>query len=369
MAGARHPAATCRGHIYWRRLDREADEFALLPNFRLPTLIHTRSPTSSGCTRSRTRTRCGWPPGRRQAYGCRDGRPGEVRTRIGHFVKRVWVTEGIRPGVVACPTTLAAGGCTRTAGLDRWSSASCASRSHDDGDARSTRFTARGRSRATTPTAAGLVERRRRAPEPDLPGAAGPDQRHALLAPEGARRTRRDRTIATATSRLTPPVAPHLPGMARGNTAGARARRPAPPLVARPPAQAGGAGVPLREAMNSHRTILAAVVVTAVLHLLLWMAGARGWVSSGFAAAAILAAAWGLILAVALLSSRRIDTLEGELKSRQDQHRPRSTRSSRSPRCTRCCSRWAGRRTSAWRSTGARGTSAGWRRATGSVSR
>src|ERR1019366_3790284 len=32
------------GHVYWRDLDRAADEFDLLPNFRLPTLIHTRSP-------------------------------------------------------------------------------------------------------------------------------------------------------------------------------------------------------------------------------------------------------------------------------------------------------------------------------------
>ena len=32
------------GHVYWRDLDRVANEFDLLPNFRLPTLIHTRSP-------------------------------------------------------------------------------------------------------------------------------------------------------------------------------------------------------------------------------------------------------------------------------------------------------------------------------------
>jgi anaerobic selenocysteine-containing dehydrogenase len=32
------------GHVYWRDLDRRVNEFDLLPNFRLPTLIHTRSP-------------------------------------------------------------------------------------------------------------------------------------------------------------------------------------------------------------------------------------------------------------------------------------------------------------------------------------
>jgi len=32
------------GHVHWRDLDRQAHEFDLLPNFRLPTLVHTRSP-------------------------------------------------------------------------------------------------------------------------------------------------------------------------------------------------------------------------------------------------------------------------------------------------------------------------------------
>ena len=32
------------GHVHWRELKREEGEFDLLPNFRLPTLVHTRSP-------------------------------------------------------------------------------------------------------------------------------------------------------------------------------------------------------------------------------------------------------------------------------------------------------------------------------------
>ena len=32
------------GHVHWRDLKREEGEFDLLPNFRLPTLVHTRSP-------------------------------------------------------------------------------------------------------------------------------------------------------------------------------------------------------------------------------------------------------------------------------------------------------------------------------------
>ena len=32
-----------RSHVHWREMDRAAGEMALLPTFRLPTLIHSRS--------------------------------------------------------------------------------------------------------------------------------------------------------------------------------------------------------------------------------------------------------------------------------------------------------------------------------------
>ena len=73
----------------------------LLPNYRIPTLIHTRTgnakwlneitiPIRSGCTRRRTR------------IGVKTGDLARVETEIGYFVDKVWVTEGSRPGVVAC---------------------------------------------------------------------------------------------------------------------------------------------------------------------------------------------------------------------------------------------------------------------------
>jgi anaerobic selenocysteine-containing dehydrogenase len=88
------------GHVHWRDLRRSEGEFDLLPNFRLPTLIHTRSPvkwlyeishdnplwiSTEDAGRLRIAT----------------GDLVKVRTRIGHFVTRAWVTEGIRPGVLA----------------------------------------------------------------------------------------------------------------------------------------------------------------------------------------------------------------------------------------------------------------------------
>ena len=87
------------GHVHWRDLDRAAGEFDLLPNFRLPTLIHTRSPVKWLYEISHTNPL--WistEDARRIGIGTGD--LVKVRTRIGYFVTRAWVTEGIRPGVL-----------------------------------------------------------------------------------------------------------------------------------------------------------------------------------------------------------------------------------------------------------------------------
>jgi anaerobic selenocysteine-containing dehydrogenase len=87
------------GQVYWRDLDRSKNEFDLLPNFRLPTLIHTRSPVkwlyeishnNPLWVATEDATRLGLAPGDLV----------RVSTAIGHFVTRAWITEGIRPGVV-----------------------------------------------------------------------------------------------------------------------------------------------------------------------------------------------------------------------------------------------------------------------------
>jgi anaerobic selenocysteine-containing dehydrogenase len=87
------------GHVYWRDLKREENEFDLMPNFRLPTLVHTRSPVKWLYEISHNNPL--W-------ISTEDARklkvePGDlvkISTGIGSFVTRVWVTEGIRPGVV-----------------------------------------------------------------------------------------------------------------------------------------------------------------------------------------------------------------------------------------------------------------------------
>jgi len=87
------------GHVYWRDLKREDGEFDLLPNFRLPTLVHTRSAVKWLYEISHSNPLWISTPDARR-YGISTGDLVRVRTRIGYFVTRAWVTEGIRPGVL-----------------------------------------------------------------------------------------------------------------------------------------------------------------------------------------------------------------------------------------------------------------------------
>jgi anaerobic selenocysteine-containing dehydrogenase len=88
------------GHVYWRDLDRSKNEFDLLPNFRLPTLIHTRSPVKWLYEISHNNPLWIATPDAAR-LGLALGDLVKVKTAIGYFVTRAWVTEGIRPGVVA----------------------------------------------------------------------------------------------------------------------------------------------------------------------------------------------------------------------------------------------------------------------------
>jgi anaerobic selenocysteine-containing dehydrogenase len=87
------------GHVHWKTLKREDGEFDLLPNFRLPTLIHTRSPVKWLYEISHSNPLWIATPDARR-YGVETGDLVKVRTQIGYFVTRAWVTEGIRPGVL-----------------------------------------------------------------------------------------------------------------------------------------------------------------------------------------------------------------------------------------------------------------------------
>jgi anaerobic selenocysteine-containing dehydrogenase len=74
----------------------------LLPNFRLPTLVHTRT-ANAKWLQEISHTNPLWiHPSDAECLGLESGELARVTTAIGYFVPRVWLTEGIRPGVVAC---------------------------------------------------------------------------------------------------------------------------------------------------------------------------------------------------------------------------------------------------------------------------
>lgn len=79
------------------------DVYTLLPIFRLPTLIHTRSGNSKALYEIAHKNPL-WvnPVDARKLGGVRTGDLLKVHTEIGYFVLHAWVTEGLAPGVVAC---------------------------------------------------------------------------------------------------------------------------------------------------------------------------------------------------------------------------------------------------------------------------
>jgi len=82
-------------------IDLSAGERVLLPTFRVPTLIHTRSGNAKWLQEISHTNPLWVHPGDAEALGLVAGELARVNTGIGHFVIRAWVTEGIRPGVVA----------------------------------------------------------------------------------------------------------------------------------------------------------------------------------------------------------------------------------------------------------------------------
>jgi anaerobic selenocysteine-containing dehydrogenase len=112
-----------RSHVARSLIDRAAGEMVLLPTFRLPTLIHTRSGNSKWLYEISHTNPLWLHPEDAARLGVSSGDLLKVATRIGHFVDRVWVTEAIRPGVVACSHHLGRWRLAEAAGGERWSTA------------------------------------------------------------------------------------------------------------------------------------------------------------------------------------------------------------------------------------------------------
>jgi anaerobic selenocysteine-containing dehydrogenase len=83
-------------------MDRSKNEFALVPTFRIPTLIHTRSNNAKWLYELSNNNPVWIGPEDAKRVGIKIGDLLRITTASGYFVNRAWVTEGIRPGVVAC---------------------------------------------------------------------------------------------------------------------------------------------------------------------------------------------------------------------------------------------------------------------------
>jgi anaerobic selenocysteine-containing dehydrogenase len=109
-----------RSHVHPSRLDRTRTEFVLVPTFRLPTLIHTRSGNAKWLYEISNINPVWIHPTDAARLGVASEDLVRVTTRIGFYVNKVWVTEGIRPGVVACSHHLGRWRLAGQPGTDRW---------------------------------------------------------------------------------------------------------------------------------------------------------------------------------------------------------------------------------------------------------
>ena len=91
-----------KSHIHEEKLDKDKGEFVLVPTFRLPTLIHSRSGSAKWLMEISNRNPIWMHPLDAARWGFKTGDLVKMNTDIGYFVDKVWVTEGMKPGVVAC---------------------------------------------------------------------------------------------------------------------------------------------------------------------------------------------------------------------------------------------------------------------------
>jgi len=89
-----------KSHVHPENL--KEGEMPLIPTFRLPVQIHTRSANAKWLDEIAHTNPLWMHPTDAARFGVGTGDLVRVETRIGHFVVKAWVTEGIRPGVVAC---------------------------------------------------------------------------------------------------------------------------------------------------------------------------------------------------------------------------------------------------------------------------
>ena len=88
-------------HVSKNRIDVEKGELVLVPTFRLPVLIHTRSGNAKYLNEIANTHPLWMNPTDAARHGVKTDDLVRLNTEIGYVVARVWVTESIRPGVCA----------------------------------------------------------------------------------------------------------------------------------------------------------------------------------------------------------------------------------------------------------------------------
>ncbi len=91
-----------KSHVHEDEMDRSKGDYPLVPTFRLPVLIHSRSGNAKWLTEIANRNPIWMHPDDADKFDLTDGDLIKVNTEIGYFVDRVWVTQGMKPGVIAC---------------------------------------------------------------------------------------------------------------------------------------------------------------------------------------------------------------------------------------------------------------------------
>ncbi|HJO30280.1 MAG TPA: molybdopterin dinucleotide binding domain-containing protein, partial [Acidobacteriota bacterium] len=115
-----------RSQVHWSSLNREAGDVVLTPTFRLPTLIHTRSANAKWLVEISHRNPLWIHPVDAERLGIRTDGLVRVNTAIGYFVVRSWVTEGMRPGIIACSHHIGRWRLPNSQGTNKWAASNVA---------------------------------------------------------------------------------------------------------------------------------------------------------------------------------------------------------------------------------------------------
>ncbi len=91
-----------KSHVHTETMDVAKGEFPLVPTFRLPTLIHSRSGNAKWLAEISNRNPLWMHTSDAERLDLKTGDLVRVSTEIGYFVDKVWATESMKPGVVAC---------------------------------------------------------------------------------------------------------------------------------------------------------------------------------------------------------------------------------------------------------------------------